>query len=408
MENFKEKLQKYADTVIKCGVNLQQNEYLVINADIENAELVRAITKSAYENGAKRVMVSWSDAEVAKLNYGYASTEALSNLFPWEAEAKNFIADIKACYIKVDSDDPDMFKNIDALKVATVNKNTRKLFDRFLDDSSANSFKWCIIGGVSKKWAEKIFPDDDNAQEKLWELIFAVNRISSDNPVEEWKKHSEALGKRCEYLNSLKLEKVVYKSLNGTDLTVKLPENYVFCGGSDLSNGCKFVANMPTEEVFSAPYKYGVNGKLVASLPLSSRGRVISNFGFTFADGKVVDFYAEEGYDTLKAILDTDEGSRYLGEIAMISFDSPINNTNTLFYNTLFDENASCHFALGSAYPSSVVGGEDMSKEELEKVGLNNSLTHVDFMVGTRDLEIIGFTSDGKEVQIMKNGNLLV
>lgn len=407
MDNFSEKLAKYAKTVIKCGVNLQKGEYLVICADINNAQLVRELTKSAYENGAKRVIVSWGDEELSKIHYSCATTEALSDLFEWEAESKNFIPDIKACYIKIDSDNPDLFKDIDATKVATVNKNTRKRYDRFLSDSSANSFKWCIIGGASQSWAEKIFPNCDNAVEKLWDLIFSVNRIDCDDPVKAWDDHSKKLGERCAKLNEMKLKKLFYKSSNGTDLVVKLPDNYVFMGGSEKSNGCLFQANMPTEEVFSAPYKYGVDGKLVASLPLSSRGRIIRNFGFTFVDGKVTDFYAEEGFETLKAIIETDEGSCYLGEIAMISFDSPINNTKTLFYNTLFDENASCHFALGSAYPSSVVGGEDMSKEELEKAGLNDSLTHVDFMVGTRDLKVVGYTEDGQEIIIMENGNIL-
>ncbi len=409
MTEFENKLKKYADVVIRFGINLQQGEYLVISADVNDAMMVRALTESAYELGAKRVIALYSDEQLTKINYTYASVDSLSNLFPWEVERKNFVADIKACYIGITSDNPDLLKDIDSKKISTVSRNLSPLFNKFREESGRNNFKWCIIAAASKAWADRIFPNDNDNVEKLWDLIFQANRIDREEPIKEWQKHIERLQKNCKTLNKLKLKRLVYKNSLGTDLTVELPDNYQFLGGSELSQDkCLFTANLPTEEIFSAPKRNGVNGKLFASLPLCYKGKIIKNFGFEFKDGKVVDCFAESGLETINEILDIDDGAKYLGEVALISFDSPINNTNTLYYSTLYDENARCHFALGMAYPSCVEGGEALTADEMLNHGLNVSQTHIDFMVGTDDLSVIGETSDGKKVDIIINGNIVI
>lgn len=412
--DFSAMIKKYAETTIAFGVNLQPDEYLVIACDINNACLARALTEAAYTKKAKRVIVLWRDQEITKLNYEHATSEALSDLFGWEIESKNFIADAKACYIAVSSSDPDMLKGVDSEKISAVDKAVSPLYAKFYDNSSCNNFKWCVIAGASESWARKVFSNEngrlsctiEEAKEKLWNLIFKANRIDSTDPIAEWQKHTDKLRESCEKLNALNLKKLMYKNSIGTDFSVELPKNYVFLGGSELSkDNCLFTANMPTEEVFTTPHKYGGNGKLVASLPLSLDGKIVRNFGFSFENGKVVDYFAEEGKESLKKLLETDEGAKYLGEVALVPFDSPINNTETLFYSTLFDENARCHFALGFAYPQGVAGGNEMTDEQKEKAGINKSITHVDFMVGTKDLSIKGLTANGEIVDIFVNGN---
>src|SRR5690606_18725113 len=242
--------------------------------------------------------------------------------------------------------------------------------------------------------------------EKLWDAIFKALRVYEEDPVEAWKKHLKNIEDKVNFLNEKNFKKLYYKSSNGTELEVELPEGHIWAGGGGKnSKGVYFVANMPTEEVFTLPHKYGVNGVVYSSKPLNYGGNLINNFSLTFKDGKVVDFTAEEGYDVLKDLLDLDEGAKRLGEVALVPHDSPISNSNIIFYNTLFDENASCHFALGKAYPTNLKGGPDMKEEELDKAGVNDSLTHVDFMVGTEDLSIIGETRDGEKVQVFENGN---
>ena len=254
---------------------------------------------------------------------------------------------------------------------------------------------------------KKVFSDlsDIEAVEKLWENIFKIVRVDKDNPVEAWNEHLNNLQKKVDFLNIKKFKKLHYLSKD-TDLSIELPEKHIWAGGGELnSKKTYFVANMPTEEVFTLPLKTGVNGKVKSTKPLNYSGNLIDNFILTFKDGKIVDFSAEKGYETLKKLIETDEGSHYLGEVALVPYDSPISNSNIIFYNTLFDENASCHLALGEAYPICIEGGSEMNSEELEKAGANNSLTHVDFMIGSPNLDITGETKDGVIIQIFKNGN---
>jgi aminopeptidase len=261
-------------------------------------------------------------------------------------------------------------------------------------------------------WAKKVFPDmeEDKAEEALWDAIFKASRVTEDNdPVKEWNEHNARLIKHNKILNDFQFKALHFKNEIGTDLTVELVENHVWSGGQEeATTGTVFNPNIPTEENFTMPLKTGVNGKVVATKPLDYQGNLIEDFWLEFKDGKVVDYDAKEGKDNLKNLIEFDEGSSYLGEVALIGYDSPISQSNILFFNTLFDENASCHLALGRAYPMNIQGGTEMSKEELEKCGYNNSMAHVDFMFGSKDLDIVGETKDGKKVQIFKDGNFVI
>ena len=275
-----------------------------------------------------------------------------------------------------------------------------------------NHTQWCVIAAPNPVWASKVFPNlkQDEAMDALWNAILKASRVTEDNdPVLEWEKHGKALAKHNKIMNDYQFEALRFKNGLGTDIEVKLVKNHIWCGGLDESTkGVDFNANIPTEENFTMPHKYGINGKVVATKPLDYQGNLIENFWLEFKDGKVVKYGAEKHEATLKNLLESDEGSSRLGEIALISHDSPISNTGILFFNTLFDENASCHMALGRAYPVNVEGGTDMSPEDLEKVGYNNSLVHCDFMFGSKDMAIEGITKDGKKVQIFKNGNYII
>lgn len=258
---------------------------------------------------------------------------------------------------------------------------------------------------------KKMFPDlnEEDALEALWDAIYKTVRVDTKDPVGAWVEHDKNLDRRKQVLNDLRFDKLIYKNSLGTNLEVKLADNHLWCGGSTYSaGGVKFFANMPTEEVFTMPDRNGTNGILYSALPLSYQGNVIDKFWFKFEAGKIVDFGAEVGQDVLKEMIDFDEGARYLGEVALVDYDSPISNMNTLFFNTLFDENASCHFAIGRAYPTTMTGGTELSQEDLVKAGANDSMTHVDFMVGTEDLSIVGITADGQEIEVFKDGNLVL
>lgn len=408
MDSFKVLLDKYADLCVRVGINIQKDQPLVITAPVEGAEFVRLLAKHAYEAGAKEVHVNWNDDELTRMKFEYAPMEVFENFPKWYADGMEDYAEKGAGFISISARDPYLLKGIDSKKIAANNKASSIGLKKFREYTMNDLNSWCVISIATKKWAKRVFPDvsDEEAVEKLWDAIFKALRVYEEDPVEAWKKHLKNIEDKVNFLNEKNFKKLYYKSSNGTDLEVELPEGHIWAGGGGKnSKGVYFVANMPTEEVFTLPHKYGVNGVVYSSKPLNYGGNLINNFSLTFKDGKVVDFTAEEGYDVLKDLLDLDEGAKRLGEVALVPYDSPISNSNIIFYNTLFDENASCHFALGKAYPTNLKGGPDMKEEELDKAGVNDSLTHVDFMVGTEDLSIIGETRDGEKVQVFENGN---
>lgn len=407
MDNFKENLEKYAELAVRTGVNIQKGQTLVINAPLPAAEFVRAAAKKAYEAGAKNVHVEWNDEEVTKIKYLNAPDEAFKEYPMWRAKGLEEMAKEGAAFLSISASNPDLLKGVDPERIATANKTASKALEGYRSYSMSDKVCWCVISVPTKEWAQKVFPDlnPEESVEKLWESIFKATRVDNADPVAAWKEHTDNISKKVDFLNKKRFKKLHYKS-SVTDLTIELPEKHLWAGGGGTSkSGTYFVANMPTEEVFTMPKRDGVNGVVKSTKPLNYGGNLIENFTLKFENGKIADFSAETGYETLKKLIETDEGSHYLGEAALVPYDSPISNTNIIFYNTLFDENASCHFALGKAYPTNLEGGASMSGEELTKNGANTSLVHVDFMVGSKDLNIDGETYDGKVEPIFKDGN---
>lgn len=401
-------LEKYASLAVKKGVNLQENQTLLINTPVECVDFARAITKEAYKQGAKQVIVHYNDQKIQRLTLENASIETLSNTPNWIAESYNSYAREGCCVISISASDPDAYKGVPGDKIAAYQKSRSLALKEYYEYSMSNKIRWTVVSVPTEAWALKVFSDStkEEAIEKLWDIIFKVVRLYEEDPIKAWDEHNKKLHEKLNFLNSQKFKELHFTNNQGTDLTIELPEEHLWFGGSEeCYNGISFNANMPTEEVFTLPKRDGVNGTVVSSKPLIFGGNLINNFKITFKDGKAIDFTAEEGFETLKKMLESDENSKYLGEVALVPYDSPISNSNTVFYNTLFDENAACHLAFGKAYPICIVNGENLSEEELLAKGANNSIIHEDFMIGTKDLNIDGITKDGKVIPVFRSGN---
>ncbi|WML35232.1 aminopeptidase [Clostridium sp. OS1-26] len=407
MDNFENLLSKYAELSVRVGVNLQKGQTLVINSPIECVEFTRIVAKEAYKAGAKEVHVEWSDEELTLIKFMNAPEEAFKEFPKWKAEGYEDLAKNGAAFLSISASNPELLKDVDSKRIAESNKTRSIALKKYREYIMNSTVAWSIVSIPTKAWSKKVFPNlsEENAIERLWESIFKIVRVDKDNPIDAWNDHLDNLQKKVEFLNEKKFKKLHYIS-KCTDLTIELPEKHIWAGGGEYnSKQTYFVANMPTEEVFTLPLKTGINGKVKSTKPLNYSGNLIDNFTLVFKDGKIIGFSAEKGYETLKKLIETDEGSHYLGEVALVPYDSPISNSNIIFYNTLFDENASCHFALGEAYPICLEGGSNMNEEELKKSGANISLTHVDFMVGSSDLDITGETRNGEIIHIFENGN---
>lgn len=401
-------LEKYADLLVRTGINIQEDQLLVLTTPIECADFARIVTKKAYGAGAREVIVRWVDELSDKIRFDMGKDEIFDEVHEWVVPYLEGYANKGAAFLRIAASDPELMKDVNPKRIARQNKAMSTALTTYRSRLMSNKNVWCVASIPTEAWAKKVFPelDTESAVEKLWNAIFKSVRVDEDDPVAAWSTHQSNLNKRLDFLNGHKFKSLTYKNSLGTDLVVELPQKHIWFGGGDeAEDGYVFVANMPTEEVFTMPHAEGVNGRVVSSMPLNYNGNLIEGFSLTFKDGLVVDFSAESGYETLKELLETDEGAKRLGEVALVPYDSPISNQKILFYNTLFDENASCHFALGKAYPINVEGGNDMTTEELKAEGANDSLTHVDFMVGTEDLEITGVTHDGQEITVFKNGN---
>lgn len=401
-------LIKYASLAVNIGVNIQKDNILVISSPIETAEFARLITEEAYKSGAKDVIVHYGDQKLTKIKLENSSLETISNIPEWQAESYNYYARQEACFISISASDPDGLKGVPVEKIGASQKARTSALKEYFDNSMSNKCRWCVLSVPTLSWAKKVFPkvSDDEAMESLWDVIFKTVRVDTENPVNAWKKHNAYLEEKIKFMNNNNFKSVHLKSANGTDLNIELPEGHIWAGGSEGDvNGIPFNANIPTEEVFTLPKKTGVNGIVYSSKPLSYGGNLIDNFSITFKDGKAIDFTAETGYDVLKQMLESDEGAKYLGEVAFVPYNSPISNSKLIFFNTLFDENAACHLAFGRAYESCVKDADKYSEEELEKIGVNNSVIHVDFMIGTSDLEVTGINENGETIQIFSNGN---
>lgn len=406
----KERLEKYAKLIVKCGINVQEGQDVIIQCGLDQPEFVTMVTEECYKAGARKVTVKWSYMPVSKVNAIYRSLETMSEFTDIEKAEWQYKVDKLPCLIWLDSDDPDGLAGTDSEKIAKSGM-TRFPFIKPFRDAIENKYQWCIAAVPGKEWARKVFPglSDDEAVEKMWEAILSTSRVSED-PIEEWRKHNENLARRCKFLNDYRFDSLEYKSANGTDFVVGLNEKAIFCGGGETTLGANvyFNPNIPSEEVFTSPMRGRAEGKVVSTKPLSYQGKLIENFWVEFKDGKVVDVGAEKNEDVLRKMVAMDEGAAYLGEVALISYNSPINNTGILFYNTLFDENASCHLALGRGFNNCLENYENYTNEECEKLGINSSMIHVDFMIGSKDLCITGITKDGKRIPVFKDGNWVV
>lgn len=402
------KLNLYAKLIVKQGINLEKGEMLAIAADVVCADLAEAVAEEAYKQGARKVVMFWTNSNIGKLGFQYQTKEELSNVPQWVVASREYLLDEKAAYLSILSERPDHLKDVDPEKIKCSTIAMNKAIHKFRESTGSNRTRWCLAAYPNIEWAEKVFPNlkGQAALDKLWEYMHKTLRLDTPDVVKAWKTHSENLQKRSKILNDAKIKTLHFKNKLGTDFTVGLPKEYHFTGAVEKSAaGREFTANLPTEEVFASPDCRIANGRLVASLPLVRRGAIIRDFYLDFKDGRVVDFGAKEGYETLKGIIETDEGSHYLGEVALVGYNSPIQNLNALFYNTLFDENASCHFAVGRGFSACIHNGNSYSKEQLKEMGINDSLEHVDFMVGTKDLSIVATTMDGKEMVIFKDGD---
>ncbi len=404
-------MEKYARLLVRVGINLQEGQTLVISSPIECAAFARLAQVEAYNSGAGEVVLRWIDEESDRITLDLAPGAVLDRYPEWSRVFLNGYAEAGAAFLKIDASDPELMKDVDPKRMSRQSKARNIALEPYRTLLMSDKNAWCVASVPTAAWARKVFPGktEPQAVEALWDAIYKAVRVDRADPVAAWREHQDALDARLAFLKRNDFSSLRYRNGLGTDFRVALPEGHVwFGGGSVCPPGYTFVANMPTEEVFSMPHRNGANGKLVSSMPLNYNGNLIDGFWFVFKDGLVVDYGARTGLETLKEILDTDEGARRLGEVALVPFDSPISNTGILFFNTLFDENASCHFALGKAYPTCVEGGTDMGKEDLMAAGANDSLVHVDFMVGSSDLSISGIKADGSEVAVFRDGNFVL
>ena len=402
-------LRKYARLIAEVGGNVQKGQEVVLHASVEQPEFARMVAEECYRLGAKTVITEFSYQPLDKLNLQKRSLSTLSHMEDWEVARLEHRVNTLPVRIFLESDDPDGFKGINQQKASKAKQARYKIMKPYFDRAE-NRDQWCIAGVPAAAWAKKVFPNEikSRALEKLWESVLYTSRVTEDgDPVEAWKAHNADLSARCEYLNGLGLDTLEYRSSNGTDLRVGLHEDALFMGGAEkaLGSGIVFNPNIPSEEVFTSPRKGRADGIVYSSKPLSYPGELIENFSVRFENGKVVEVKAEKNEALLREMISMDEGAAYLGECALVPYDSPIRQSGVLFYNTLFDENAACHLALGQGFTNVLKDYDKYTTEECYKRGINDSMIHVDFMIGTRDLSITGVTRDGKRVPIFENGN---
>ena len=402
-----ELIEKYAELIVKVGANVQKGQYVVIRTGVFEEEFASIVAKQCYLQGAKRVFVHWESPKLNLVDNQYADEEVLKEVPFFEEACHKFMLDELPVLIWLDGDDPDGQAGMDNAKASRIRQAKYKILGKYREQRE-NRFQWVIAGVPSEKWARKVFPDldEDEAIEALWEKILYTSRALDGNGIDNWIRHDENLKKKCEYLNSLGLRELRYHSSNGTDFKVGLIPNVVFAGGDEKTmSGIHFQPNIPTEECFTSPMKGVAEGIVYATKPLSYQGQLIEDFSIRFHEGKAIEVHAKKGEEALKSILTLDEGSAYLGECALVPYHSPINLTNILFFNTLYDENAACHLALGTGFNNLYPDFEKYTDKEIQSFGINYSLSHVDFMIGSEDMDIIGIDEKGKEIQIFRNGD---
>ena len=400
-------LRKYAQLIAKKGGNIQKGQDVIIYAELDQPEFAKMVAEECYRLGARKVWMEWSYQPLVKVTQQKCSLTTLSRMEEWEIAKLKFRAETLPVSIYLISEDPDGLKGVNQAKISKASQARYKIIKPFRDQMD-NKYQWCIAAVPGAAWAKKVFPNEkkNSAIEKLWEAILYTARVDED-PIAAWDAHNKDLSDRCAYLNGLGIETLEYKSANGTDFRVGLIEDGLFLGGAEKAQGSGIIfnPNIPSEEAFVSPKKGVAEGVVYSSRPLSYRGELIENFSIRFEGGKAVEVHAEKGEELLKEMISMDEGAAYLGECALVPYDSPIRKSGLMFYNTLFDENAACHLALGRGFSNTLKNYESLSLSECREKGINDSMIHVDFMIGTEDLSINAITRDGKRVPVFENGN---
>ncbi|ADM70142.2 Aminopeptidase 2 [Paenibacillus polymyxa E681] len=407
MSTFESLLEQYAELVVKVGVNIQPGQVFLVTAPLETVEFTRLIVSKAYEAGAKYVQVEFEDDSITRSRFEHGD-EARFDYYPaWKAEMMEKFAEEGGATLTIKVPNPDLYQGIDPQKVSRATKAAATAREGYAHYTRNAKISWCLIKAPTKAWADKVFADvaEEDRIRVMWDTIFQMNRVDGSDPIQNWQKHLKNLEQLQNKLNHKNYKSLHYRA-PGTDLKIELAERHIWRGGGgENAQGIYTVANMPTEEVFTMPKRTGVNGHVTSTMPLNLNGQLVDRITFTFKDGKVTEYTAESGELHLTHLLATDEGACYLGEVALVPHDSPISNLNRIFYNTGIDENASCHLALGSAYPFNMENGTQMNREELLQNGANVSLTHVDFMIGSAELDIDGELQDGSKEAVFRKGN---
>jgi len=399
-------LREYARLIVRCGANVQKGQEVMIYADLDQPEFVQMVVEEAYKAKAKKVIVEWNYQPLGKVHVRYQSLKTMGTVPQWQIARRQHMVDTMPCRIHIVSEDPDGLKGMNIAKLAKARQMTYPILKPFADQMEGKH-QWCIAAVPGAAWAKKVFPGmrTSVAMEKLWEAILYTSRVDAD-PVKAWENHNADLRKRCEYLNSLGITELHYTADNGTDLTVGMIPEAVFCGGQETTaQGVVFNPNIPTEECFISPMKGKAEGIVYSTKPLSYQGQLIENFYIRFEGGKAVEAKAEKGNELLNTMLSMDEGAAYLGECALVPQASPICESGILFYNTLFDENAACHLAMGMGFPDTIRDHHNKTLEECRSLGINDSMIHEDFMIGCDSMSIDAKCADGKIVPIFRGGN---
>ena len=402
-----QRLQKYANLIARCGVNVQKGQDVLITAELDQPRFVEMLVEECYKLGAAKVYVDWSYQPLVKHDVKYCEKERLSSLLKWQMEKWEYQKETLPCKIYLMSEDPDGLAGVDQKKYSEALAARSKLI-KPIRNQMENKYQWCIAAVPGKEWAQKVFPEAKDAEcavEMLWEAILDTSRVN-DNPVQAWQEHNERLKKRYDYLNSLNISELHFKARNGTDLKVGLIDGGIFMGGGEetLGKGVYFNPNIPSEEIFTSPMKGKAEGIVYSSKPLSYEGQLIDNFFIRFEGGRAVEVGAEKNEELLRELIAMDEGAAYLGECALVPYSSPIRESGLLFYNTLFDENAACHLALGRGFSNLIRDYEKHDEKWAHEMGINDSIVHEDFMIGTKDMSITARTRDGRLVPIFEAG----
>ena len=399
-------LREYAKLIVRCGINVQKGQVVQVLADLDQPEFVQMVVEEAYKAKAKEVTVHWNYQPLTKVHYRYQNVKTLGTVKEWEKARQEYYCDVLPARVYIMSEDPDGLKGVNMAKMAKANQMRYPIIKPYRDRRE-NKEQWCIAAVPGKAWAKKVFPGmrTSVAMEKLWEAILYTSRVN-DDPIKAWEEHNADLKARCDYLNSLNIRSLHYTAENGTDLTVGMIPEGEWKGGGDTSlQGIYFNPNIPTEECFISPMKGQAEGIVYSTKPLSYQGQLIENFFIRFENGKAVEAKAEKGEELLNTLINMDEGAAYLGECALVPQRSPICESGILFYNTLFDENAACHLALGMGFADTIKGFEEKGLEECRKLGVNDSMVHEDFMIGCDTMNIDAICEDGSTVAIFRNGN---